>query len=226
MARRRPATPLKRDSARSRERILAAALREFSERGLAGARVDRIAQRARINKRMLYSYFGAKNELYRMVMRRRFALRAAQLDRAAHTAPEESTVFWFQFGCRDRAWVRLLEWEALDATATRLIARSQRKRCYDRAVSQFAGFQRARQLPADLDPRLLLLSNMALTTFPLAFPQLTRLITGVSPGDSRFQSRWTAFVRSMIRRLRPVAPPVFTDRRKAWRRGASTGARV
>jgi AcrR family transcriptional regulator len=77
MARRRPTTPVKRDSARSRERILAAALREFSEHGLAGARVDRIARRARINKRMLYSYFGAKNELYREVMRRRFALRAA-----------------------------------------------------------------------------------------------------------------------------------------------------
>ena len=226
MARRRPTTPLKRDSARSRERILAAALREFSEHGLAGARVDRIAQRARINKRMLYSYFGAKNELYREVMHRRFALRAAQLDLATYTAPEESTTFWFRFGCRDRAWVRLMEWEALDATASRMIARSQRKRCYDRAIGQFAGFQRARQLPSDLDPRMLLLSNMALTTFPLAFPQLTRLITGASPGDSRFQARWTAFVRAMIRRLKPVAPPVFEGRRKASRRYASPEARV
>jgi hypothetical protein len=107
-----------------------------------------------------------------------------------------------------------------------MIARSQRKRCYDRAIDQFAGFQRTRQLPADLDPRLLLLSNMALTTFPLAFPQLTRLITGASPGDTRFQTRWTAFVRAMIRRLKPVAPPLFEGRRKGSRRYASPGARV
>ncbi len=203
MARKRLANALRRDSARSRERILAAALREFSERGLAGARVDRIARRARINKRMLYSYFGAKNDLYREVMRRRFALRAAQMDRAAYTTPEDCVAFWFRFGCRDRFWVRLMEWEALDAKASRLIARAQRKRSYDRAVGQFADFQRASQLPSDLNPRLLLLSNMALTTFPLAFPQLTRLITKMNPGDPRFQARWTAFVRSFVRRLRP-----------------------
>ncbi|MGO9604774.1 MAG: hypothetical protein ACLQAT_15545 [Candidatus Binataceae bacterium] len=79
---------------------------------------------ARINKRMLYSYFGAKSDLYRQVMRRRFALRAAQLDRAPYSTPEDSTVFWFRFGCGDQVWVRLLEWEALDPKASRMIARS------------------------------------------------------------------------------------------------------
>ncbi len=224
MAPRRLTLPIKRDSARSRERILAAALREFSERGLAGARVDRIARRARINKRMLYSYFGAKNELYREVMRRRFALRAAQLDLATYTTPEDCIVFWFQFGCSDQVWVRLMEWEALDAKASRMIARSQRKRCYDRAVGQFAGFQRSRRLPSDLNPRLLLLSNMALTTFPLAFPQLTRLVTGMSPGDSHFQARWTAFVRSFISRLKPADAPGMKVRAALPRARAAGGA--
>ena len=220
MARRPSAIPLPRDSARSRERILAAALREFSEHGLAGARVDRIARRARINKRMLYSYFGAKNELYREVMRRRFALRADQLDRATYTTPEDCITYWFNFGCSDRVWVRLMEWEALDARASRMIARTQRKRCYDRGVEQFAEFQRKRLLPSDLDPTFLLLFNMALTTFPLAFPQLTQLVTGGAPEDSRFQARWNAFVRTMIRSLRPVEKTVLKDRGKAMRTGA------
>src|SRR5487761_64272 len=86
---RAPALPRKprsrapaRDPQRSQERILAAALAEFSEHGFAGARVDRIARRARINKRMLYCYFGDKNALYRETMRRRFALRAAQIERS------------------------------------------------------------------------------------------------------------------------------------------------
>jgi TetR/AcrR family transcriptional regulator len=226
VARRPSGSPLPRDSARSRERILAAALREFSEHGLAGARVDRIARRARINKRMLYSYFGAKNELYREVMRRRFALRAEQLDRANYTTPEDSTTFWFRFGCSDQVWVRLMEWEALDARASRMIARSQRKRCYDRAVEQFAEFQRKRLLPSDLDPSFLLLFNMALTTFPLAFPQLTHLVTGEAPEDSRFQARWNAFARVMIRSLRPADKAAIKGRHKAWRKGAHTGARL
>ena len=59
-----------RDPRRTRERILAAALKEFSTKGFAGARVDRIARRARINKRMLYHYFGHKDDLFREILRR------------------------------------------------------------------------------------------------------------------------------------------------------------
>lgn len=48
----------------SRERILRAALSEFAEVGYDAARVDQIAERARINKAMLYYHFGTKDELY------------------------------------------------------------------------------------------------------------------------------------------------------------------
>ena len=48
-------------------RILAAAERIFAARGLAGARTDEIAQAARVNKAMLYYYFGSKERLYRAV---------------------------------------------------------------------------------------------------------------------------------------------------------------
>ena len=41
----------------SPDAILAAAALEFAERGFAGARVDRIARRARVNKAMLYYHF-------------------------------------------------------------------------------------------------------------------------------------------------------------------------
>ncbi len=54
----------KRNPQRNRQRILAAALEEFSRYGLGGARVDRIAARAGANKRMLYYYFGSKENLF------------------------------------------------------------------------------------------------------------------------------------------------------------------
>lgn len=56
----------------SPDRILAAAAAEFAERGFGGARVDRIARRARINKAMLYYHFRSKQELYRTLLRRTF----------------------------------------------------------------------------------------------------------------------------------------------------------
>ena len=49
---------------KTRERILEAAYREFATHGLAGARVDRIAENAKANKRALYSYFGNKEDLF------------------------------------------------------------------------------------------------------------------------------------------------------------------
>lgn len=45
-----------------------AAAVEFAGRGYAGARVDRLAATARVNKRMLYHYFGDKQGLYRAVL--------------------------------------------------------------------------------------------------------------------------------------------------------------
>ena len=61
-----------RDPEATREAILSAATREFADHGLAGARVDRIAERAGINKRMLYYYFGQKEDLFLAVLERAY----------------------------------------------------------------------------------------------------------------------------------------------------------
>jgi AcrR family transcriptional regulator len=57
-----------RNSAKTKASILAAARVEFADRGFEGARVDAIAERAGANKRLLYHYFGNKEELYRAVL--------------------------------------------------------------------------------------------------------------------------------------------------------------
>src|SRR5262245_2376251 len=63
----------------SPDRILAAAAVEFADRGVAGARVDRIARRARVNKAMLYYHFKSKQGLYRALLRQIFSLAAERL---------------------------------------------------------------------------------------------------------------------------------------------------
>ena len=62
-----------RDPGRTRGRILGAALQEFARYGLGGARVDRIAERAGANKRMLYYYFGDKERLFLAVLESAYA---------------------------------------------------------------------------------------------------------------------------------------------------------
>jgi AcrR family transcriptional regulator len=57
-----------RDADRSQATILAAARDEFAEHGLGGARMDRIAERAALNKRLIYYYFKDKEQLFRAVL--------------------------------------------------------------------------------------------------------------------------------------------------------------
>ena len=65
-------TPV-RDPEKSRARILQAARDEFARHGLGGARVDRIAKVAGLNKRMLYHYFGNKDDLFSAVLEANYA---------------------------------------------------------------------------------------------------------------------------------------------------------
>ena len=67
----RPPRPT-RDAARTQAAILEAATQEFARHGLGGARVDRIAARAKTNKRMLYYYFGSKEDLFLAVLERAY----------------------------------------------------------------------------------------------------------------------------------------------------------
>jgi AcrR family transcriptional regulator len=57
-----------RDADLTRKRILDAATVEFARKGLGGARVDEIALRSKSNKRMIYHYFGSKEELFKAVI--------------------------------------------------------------------------------------------------------------------------------------------------------------
>jgi AcrR family transcriptional regulator len=74
-----------RDAVRTKREILEVATREFAERGYAGARVDEIAAQTRTTKRMIYYYFGGKEQLYVAVLeaaysRIRSAEREAEVD--------------------------------------------------------------------------------------------------------------------------------------------------
>jgi AcrR family transcriptional regulator len=96
----------KNNPEKTREDILQAAVAEFVAYGLSGARVDAIAERTRTSKRMIYYYFGSKEQLYVQVLEKLYGdirTTESQLN-LAELAPEEAVhrVVEFTFDHHDR----------------------------------------------------------------------------------------------------------------------------
>ncbi len=104
---------------RTQTQILDAATDEFSARGLGGARVDSIARAAGVNKRMLYHYFGNKEDLFLAVLERAYekirgqesALRLENLPPAE--AMRRLVRFTFKYFVENQYFVALLNSENL-----------------------------------------------------------------------------------------------------------------
>lgn len=101
------------DSAATRARLLNAAYDEFVERGLAGARVDRIAAAAQANKQAIYAYFGSKDALFDAVLDARLQVLA---DLVPFT-PDDLPAYvggLFDHLVANPGLLRLSQWRALE----------------------------------------------------------------------------------------------------------------
>ncbi len=104
---------------RTKAAILSAATEIFAEKGFGGARVDDIAARACINKRMLYHYFGDKAALYKAALESAYSgIRSAEADlRLADRDPEEAmrhlTSFTWTYFLKHPEFLSLLNTENL-----------------------------------------------------------------------------------------------------------------
>src|SRR5436190_21436961 len=68
-----------RDAERTREEILRAAMSEFADHGFGGARMEKVAERGKVDKKLIYYYFAGKDELFLAVLEQSYAdIRAAE----------------------------------------------------------------------------------------------------------------------------------------------------
>jgi AcrR family transcriptional regulator len=111
--------PGRRAPERRKRSLLDSAIMEFSTYGIGGARVDRIAQRAKTNKAMVYHYFGSKEDLYIAAMQDlysgiRNAERELQLDLADPVGAIRALIaFTFRYYIDNPAFIRMINTENL-----------------------------------------------------------------------------------------------------------------
>ncbi len=194
-----------RNPVRTRERILAAALQEFAAHGFAGARVDTIAQRAGSNKRMLYHYFHDKSGLFRAVIQHKISTRVASVEAQLPDNELNSNMpLWFKQNCVDADWVRLLAWESLQTQDNKPVCEdAERRRLTALAQAKIKDKQVKKILRNDVSAVHLLLAKVSLTMFPLAMPQIARIIMGCSPQSPKFQREYARFLETISAAFRP-----------------------
>jgi AcrR family transcriptional regulator len=189
------------DASATRARIFEAAAEEFAAEGIAGARVDRIAERAHANKASIYSYFGSKDELFEAVLRDRVGvLGGLEIDPAG--IPEYvGRLFDLHFDHPDL--VRLLQYEALAFGAEGVPWQDDAPRSahYRANVASIREAQARGLVNRAVPAESLLLALNSLVGWFAAVPQITRILLddAADPGAfARHRATLVTLARSMI----------------------------
>src|SRR3984957_5464209 len=129
--------PQHRDLNRTRERIIAAAQKEFAANGFSGARTDAIARRARINERMIFYCFESKEALYRAVLAQKLSAKVAMIESTPEADFVSSMVSGFAEISTDTDGLRMWQWEALDRRNRKLVAEEERRAYFQTEVARW-----------------------------------------------------------------------------------------
>lgn len=172
------------DTERTKRLLLDAATVEFSEHGLAGGRIDRIAAAAGVNKERIYQYFGKKDDLFAAVLgaRLRDSMDAVAMDGEGPEAAGDYAGRLFDHHLADGVIPRLVFWEGLER-AELAAADTARAEYHRTKVDRF------RQMLPGLDHAAASELLLTLVSLVNAWPVLSHLDVLIVGGDRDTSAR-------------------------------------
>ena len=172
-------------------RILAQALREFSTYGYAGARMDRIAKKARVSKRMPFYYFTNKAHLFEIVLEEALQIGKSQEPNgdAIGTVP-----FWSLFHMNNPHWGRLLGWEGLEWRRANLPRVKKRRTAWKKLLKELESSFDSRTWAENLDPFYVMFGLIAVELAPVILPNLAYTLLGEDVNSPTFKAKWVSLV--------------------------------
>lgn len=182
-------------TAATKKKIIQAAIKEFGKKGIEGTSIETVASTAGYNKALIYRHFKNRETLYIEVIRHIIEVREQSLDRQPK-ALDELLSFWTESSAKHRDVIRLLMQEAIRFGENAIPFLKRQRDYYDRQKESLLGLR----VPAmrDLNPKMALLAMISLTTFPFAFPQITKLVTGQNPMRGQFEKEWGEFLGNLL----------------------------
>jgi AcrR family transcriptional regulator len=184
-----------RNAEATKERILKAALAEFSAHGIAGARVDGIARAARCNKNLIYIYFQDKESLFKTVLLQNLMRIHEEQPFTPHDLPGFAAKV-FDWSTANPDLMRLLAWSTLEQKAEGKVERIEALKAKVTAVAEA---QKAGNVGTAFSPDFLLVAVMSLATaWSVASPF-------APPPDPKAADRQTAIRNHVIEAVRLLA---------------------
>lgn len=184
-------------AARTRERLLTAAVEEFSARGFDGARVGRIAAKAGTNKERIYAYFGGKDGLFSAALERVYSLLVAE-DEAIlalgeadlGTLTDRLLRRYFSFHEGHPEFRRLLAWENLAAGNHGAFIRGMRKEAFEHLRELFLKGSEKGPFPRRLSFQTYLFVLSAVSFFFFSNKQTMKETLGVDLDDQGVREKF------------------------------------
>ena len=190
----------RRDSERTRRRILDAAAVEFGAHGLAGARVRAIAARAGVNQQLVSYYFDGKEGLYE-AMAEQWRERQQELTPPGTPLPEQLRQYALEV-LRNPEGVRVFAWSGLQYAGEDGAFRPE---MLAGGIEQVRGLQESGRLPAEVDPGCLLVMMMAATMATTTLPHVIAAVSGADPRSPEFVEHFADQV-ALVARLIGLGP--------------------
>ncbi|WP_018155492.1 TetR family transcriptional regulator [Demetria terragena] len=174
------------DATETKRRILESARAEFAQFGLAGARVDRIAESGRVNKRSIYVHFGSKGDLFDLIVTQALTEMAEEVPFTAQDLPGYAGALFDYLTARPEI-CRLTSWAGLERSE----ASPDEAQAYAPKVQALAGIFD----DAAVDVLALLLGQI--TAWQYASSGLRAHAQGHSWSDARLQQHRALLVESV-----------------------------
>ncbi|WP_183064559.1 TetR family transcriptional regulator [Streptomyces sp. gCLA4] len=193
-----------RDSSATKARLLDAAFSEFATYGIAGARVDRIAETAQANKRLIYVYYGNKEQLFDAVLQRALETGSESVPFDADDLPGYAGAIFDHLVERPEL-MRLVLWKQLERPGST----GAEAESYEGKIAAVRQAQGAGRIDADIAPAdvLTLIIGVSQAWFG-AVGGPAAGATGPGWPAERLAAHRSAVVESVRRITAPQPPPV------------------
>lgn len=188
------------DSEATKNRIFEAAVLEFAEFGIAGARINRIATQAQANKQLIYSYFGNKEELFAAVLQQKLENLASAITLNPECVPEYVGEL-FDFHVANPETIRLVQWEGLNYANKSVPNEVARTKHYQKKAASIAESQASGLTDASLDSNHVMFMLLSLAGWWFAVPQIARMLVVSNKEHDDAQAQYRAHIVEAARRI-------------------------